>query len=55
MGEFTVIVGEGFTVIVAIAVPVHPAVVPVTVKVVVIVGLASAVFIPVDVAPTDQV
>jgi len=54
-GELTVIVGLGFTVTVDTAVPVHPAVVPVTVYVVVAEGEAVAVFAPVDVAPALHV
>jgi len=55
VGELTVTVGNGFTVTVATAVPVQPDVVPVTVYVVVVPGVALAVFVPVDVAPALQV
>ena len=47
--------GNGLTVTVATAVPVQPKEVPVTVYVVVVIGETSAVFIPVTVAPADQV
>ena len=53
-GEFTVIVGDGFTVTVDVAVPEQEPLVPVTVYVVVVTGLAFAVFVPVEVAPADQ-
>jgi hypothetical protein len=43
------------TVTVAIAVEVHPELVPLTVYVVVDAGLAEAVFTPVGVAPADHV
>jgi hypothetical protein len=55
VGELTVVTGNGLTVTVAIAVPVQPAVVPVTVYVVVTAGVASAVLIPEEVAPADHV
>ena len=38
VGEFTAVIGKGLTVIVAEVVPVQPAIVPVTVYVVVVVG-----------------
>lgn len=50
-----VTVGKGVTVTVDTAVPVHPAVVPVTVYVVVVTGEAVAVLTPVDVAPALHV
>jgi hypothetical protein len=55
VGEFTVTTGTGLTEIVAMAVLLQPAVVPVTVYVVVIIGEAVAVFTPVDVAPALHV
>ena len=55
VGEVTVTVGKGVTVTVASAVPVQPPVVPVTVYVVVVAGVASAVFTPVEEAPAVQV
>jgi hypothetical protein len=54
-GELTVIKGIGLTVTVDTAVPVQPEVVPVTVYEVVVVGAASAVATPVEVAPADHV
>jgi len=55
VGELTVVTGNGLTVTVATAVPVQPAVVPVTVYVVVLAGVASAVLIPEELAPADHV
>ena len=55
VGEFTVVIGAGFTVTVATAVDEQPAEVPVTVYEVVVTGEASAVVTPVDVAPALQV
>jgi hypothetical protein len=55
LGEVTVVIGDGSTVTVATAVPVHVPEVPVTVYEVVVAGVTSAVVIPVDVAPAVQV
>ena len=54
VGELTVTAGTGVTVTVVTAVPDHPAVVPVTVYVVVDDGAAVAVLVPVTVVPADQ-
>ncbi len=54
-GELTVTIGGLVTVTVATAEPVQPAVLPVTVNVVVDAGEASAVLVPVEVAPALQV
>jgi hypothetical protein len=55
VGELTVVTGIGLTVTVAIAVPVQPLVVAVTVYEVVVVGAAVAVFTPDAVAPAVHV
>lgn len=55
VGELTVTVGTAVTVTVDTAVPEQPPVVPVTVYVVVVAGVAVAVLVPDDVAPADQV
>ena len=55
VGELTVIVGKGVTVTVAIAVLEQEPTVPVTVYVVLEEGEASAVFVPVEVAPALHV
>ena len=55
VGEFTVTVGNAVTFTVETAVFEHKPTVPVTVQVVVIAGVASAVFTPVEVAPALHV
>jgi hypothetical protein len=53
--ELTVTVGVGLTVTIDSAFPIQPPILPVTVYDVVVTGEASAVLIPVDVAPAVQV